>query len=200
MKRHALLLLTGLLAGCSILGGSEPLPLYTLKSQCVEHSPVFLDVLAVDVPLSEASLNTDRISVTPSPYRRDYLADGQWPDRLPKVLQEVFIESFSQRWGGAHVTRLSSGLQAQYILQSDIIDFSVENLEADKPKIHIKILMKLVDLQQRTILSSQLFEESICLESSSLQNIVGGFNSALHTSIDKSIAWLESLTLKRKPS
>ena len=65
------------------------MPLYTLKSQLIESSPRFSDSVAVDVPLSEASLNTDRIAITPSHYQREYLADGVWPDSLPKVVQEV---------------------------------------------------------------------------------------------------------------
>ena len=48
--------------------------------------------------------------------------------------------------GGAHVIRMSSGLQSKYILQSEILDFSVFHLET-KPEVHLKIMMKLVDLR-----------------------------------------------------
>ncbi len=197
MNRSALLTLTCFLTGCSILGG-DPLPLYTLKSQTIEPTPVLNDTIAIDVPLSEASLNTDRIAVTLPPYQRDYLADGQWPDRLPKVVQEVLIDSLSQRWGGAHITRLSAGLQSKYILQTEIQDFSVMNLGTEKPMVHLKIMMKLVDLTGRKVLTAQTFEETMCLRSATVTGIVEGFNCSLHALIEKSIPWMESEFLKER--
>lgn len=199
MNKQALLLLTTFLTGCSILGGGELPPLYTLKSEYIEPSAQAVPVIAIETPLAEASLNTERISVKPSPYQRDYIADGQWPDRLPKVVQEVFVDSFSQRWGGAHVTRSGSGLQTQYILQSEIQEFSVSNLETETPEIHLKIMLKIADLKERTVIASQTFEEKLCIPDHNLREIVAGFNHSLHHLIETAIPWMEAF-LKRTRS
>lgn len=198
MKKYTLLLLTSFLCGCSILGPEEPLSLYTLKSESIEPSTLLSSTIAVDVPLSEASLNTERIAITPTPYQREYLADGQWPDRLPKVVQEVLIDSLTQRWGGVSVARMGTGLPSKYVLQSDILDFSVFQLEKERPTVQLKIMLKLVDLRNRTVIGAQIFEEKTCVSNASLKGIVEGFNNSLHALIQKSIPWMEGVFLKER--
>lgn len=198
MKKFSLLLCTGLLSGCAFLNQDEPLPLYTLKSGVIECNQVLSEQLAIDIPLSEASLNTERIALTPSAYQRDYLADGQWPDRLPKVMQEVFLTSLSERWGGGFVSRIGSGLQAKYLLQTDIQDFSVYNLGTGYPEVRLKIAFKVVDLRARRVLDGQIFciTEPAC--NSSMDSLVEAFNKGIQHLLEQAIPWMEEEFLKER--
>lgn len=196
MKKVILLIFTGILCGCSLLGEKELLPLYTLKSGDFEPTTVLSFPLAVDMPLSEVSLNTPRIALTPSPYQRDYLADGQWPDRLPKIFQEVLLDSLTQRWGGTYVNRVSAGMQAKYILYSEIQDFSVYYLDKDHPEIRQKILFKLINLRDRHILSSRTFSHTIPVSSVTMKEIVEAFNKGLYCLLEEAVSWMEDVLLK----
>lgn len=198
MKKLSLLLCTSFLVGCSILVQDEPLPLYTLKSGDVKSTHVLSTSLAIDMPLSEASLDTQRIALTPSPYERDYIADGQWPDRLPKIIQEVLLEGLSERWGEASVSRMSSGLQATSLLQTEVHDFSVYYLNTEHPEVHLKIAFKVVDLRARKVWMGKVFsvKEPICLVS--MKGIVEAFNKGLHKLLQQAMLWMEG-ALKERP-
>lgn len=196
MKKTTLLILTSLLSGCSFLGGEEILPLYTLKCMAFEHRKVLSSSLAIDTPLSEASLNTTRIAITPSAFQRDYLADGQWPDRLPKVMQEVFLENFGERWGEVYVNRMGSALETKYLLQSEIQDFSVYNLDQEQPEVRIKILFKLIELRNRKVIAAQTFCKVTPVSSTTMRSIIEAFNQDVHELLKDTISWMEDVFLK----
>lgn len=196
MHKVSFLIFICFLSGCSFLSQDEPLPLYTLKSGVFEPHPILIEPLAVDLPLGEASLDTERIALTPSPYERDYLADGQWPDRLPKIMQEVLQSSLSERWGGTYVSRVGAGFQVKHILQTEIQDFSVYNMQTTQPEVRLKITFKIVDLRKRKVLQGQVFsvKEPICVLT--VKSIVEAFNKGLHTLLQEAMPWMEGAFLK----
>lgn len=198
MKKLSLLLCTCFLSGCTLLEQEEPLPLYTLKSAPIQCNQVLFDPLAIDLPLAEASLDTERIALTPSLYARDYLAGGQWPDRLPRVMQEVFQTTLSERWGGGVVSRMGAGLQVKYLLQTDIQDFSVYNLGTAYPEVRLKVSFKIVDLRERTVIDGQVFciTEPAC--SSSMSALVEAFNKGTHQLLEQAMPWMEETFLKER--
>jgi cholesterol transport system auxiliary component len=196
MQKVSLLFFCCLLSACTLLGKDEPLPLYTLKSGAFEPSNVLSVPLAIDMPLSEASLNTSRIAVTPCPYQRDYMADGEWPDRLPKVFQEILLQGLSERWGGTYVNRMSAGLKTKYLLQSEIQDFSVYHLEKNRPEVHLKIVFKLIHLHDRRVLAAYTFSGITPAPVPTMQGIVWAFNKGVHCLLGKAVTWMEDLFLK----
>ncbi len=195
MRKISLLFFTCLLSSCSFLKENEPLPLYSLKSGFFEPKTVLSVPLAIDIPLSEASLNTSRIATTPSPYRRDYLANSEWPDRLPKVFHEALMEGLGQRWGENYITRTSVGLQYKYMLHSEIQDFSVYHLDQESPEVRLKITFKFINLRERRIVAAHTFETS-CVSSLTVEGIIGAFNQGLHTLLETTMNWMEDIFLK----
>jgi cholesterol transport system auxiliary component len=196
MKKISLLVVTSLLSGCALLDPEQAPPLYTLKSEVLESRPVLAASLAIDMPQSEASLNTPRIAVTPSPYQRDYLAEGQWPDKLPKIFQEVLLDTFNQRWGGAYVSRVSTGLQTKYILFSEIQDFSVYHLERDHPEVHVKVAFKLADLRARRVFAGHTFSIITPISLFTMKGIVEAFNKGLQCLLTEATPWMEEAFLQ----
>ena len=196
MKKVSLLIYACLLSGCSLLGNDEPLPLYILKSKAFESSNALSVPLAIEVPLSEASLNTSRIAVTPSSYQRNYLADGAWPERLPKIFQKVLLEGLSQRWGETYVNRMSMGLKTKYVLQSEIQDFSAYDLDKNTPTVYLKVSFKLIDFHERQVIAAKIFSETTPVSSPTMQGIVGAFNQGVHCLLEKIVPWMEDVFLK----
>jgi cholesterol transport system auxiliary component len=196
-KKSPLLLLSCFLTGCTLFPeGQEPLPLYTLKSETYKTSNALTKPLAIDYPVSEASLDTERIAITPSLYQRDYLADGQWPDRLPKVVHNVFVESLSERWGAVYVNRSGIGLQTHYVLTTEIQEFAVQNLEVGYPEVHLKILFKLIDFRNHQALAAKIFTEKVPVRLLSADGIVIAFNHGLHCLLLKAMPWMEEVFSK----
>ncbi|MBY0271833.1 MAG: ABC-type transport auxiliary lipoprotein family protein [Alphaproteobacteria bacterium] len=196
MKYVSLIFLSFALTSCTLLETSEPLPLYTLQNGSFEQSNLFTESIAIDMPLSEASLNTNRIALTPSPYQREYFADASWPDRLPNILQEALLEGLSQRWGGIYVNRLKTGLQARYVLHTEIQDFSVHNMGTTQAETIIKVRFKLVNLRERKVIASHVFEEKVPLCAVTMEGIITAFNEGTHILIENAISWVEKDVFK----
>jgi cholesterol transport system auxiliary component len=195
MKKVSLFIYISLLTGCSLFEGTEPLPLFTLKSE-MSRSTHNLDFpIAIEVPTSEESLNTQRIAVTPSLYQRDYLAEGQWPDRLPKILQGALLTSLGQRWGATHLSRVSDGLLTTYILRLDIQDFSVHSLDKGRAEVHMKILFKVVNFNARRILAARTFSQKTPVSSYTMIGIVEAFNKGFHALVEQASPWMEETFL-----
>lgn len=194
MKYISLILCSFFLASCTLLETPEPLPLYTLQSGTFEPTNLLNESIAIDMPLSEASLNTNRIALTPSAYQREYFADASWPDRLPDVFREVLLEGLSQRWGGIYVNRLQIGLQTKYVLHTEIQDFSVHNMNT----AILKVRFKLVNLREREVIASHVIEERVPLCALTLEGIITAFNEGTHALLEDAIAWMETDVFEKK--
>lgn len=186
------MLTAGFLSGCSFFDQEVPLPLYTLKSTAIEQHGVIFEPIGIELPVSEASLDTERIALTPSLYERDYLADGQWPDRLPKVVQEVLLESLSARWGGASVSRMGSAIQVKYMLQTEIQDFSVYNLNIGQPEVHLKVAFKIINLRTRSVVDGEIFTTTEPACSNTMGGIVAALNKGFHCLLGEAMPWMET--------
>lgn len=198
MKKISLIIITSFLGGCSLLEGDEPLPLYTLNSNIFPASHVIKIPISIDLPTSESSLNTERIAVTPSRFQRGYLANGQWPDRLPKVFQGVLLEGLNQRWEGAHVSRVKDGFQADFMLQSEIQDFSVHHIDKDCAEVHIKVLFKFIDFKARRILASHTFMIKSPATPPSMIGIITAFNAGVQKLLEEALLWMEGAFFKEE--
>ena len=197
MKKSLLIICTLILTGCSLLKEEEPLPIYTLKSGPVEPNHILTQSIGVDIPLSEASLDIERIAVTPSTYARDYLAEGQWPEKLPIIVREVLVETLSARWGSSYVGRAGSGFQENYLFQTEIQDFSASNIQST-PEVYLKISFKILNLKTRKIIAGQTFTATERACSSSLEAIIGAFNIGLQTLLQQAMPWAEDALLSAR--
>ena len=197
MKHVSLIFFSFALTSCALLETSDPLSLYTLQSGSFEQTNLFTDSMAIDAPLCEASLNTNRIALTLSPYQREYFADASWPDRLPDVFQEVLLEGLSQRWGGAYVNRLKTGLQTKYVLHTEIQDFSVHNMNTAQAEATLKVRFKLIDLRERKVIDSRVFKEKVPLCTVSMEGIVTAFNEGIHILLENTVSWMEKDVSKK---
>lgn len=149
------------------------------------------------MPLSEASLNTNRIALTPSSYQREYFADASWPDRLPNVFQEALLEGLSQRWGGIYVNRIKTGLQTKYVLHTEIQDFSVHNMDTTQAEATLRIRFKLLNLRERKVITSRVFEEKVPLCAVTMEGIIAAFNEGTHILLENTISWMEDDVFKQ---
>jgi cholesterol transport system auxiliary component len=198
MRYFTLLCSAFLLTSCALLETPEPLPLYTLESGTFEPTNVLSTSLAVDVPLCEASIDTQRIALTPSPYQREYFADGSWPAHLSDVFYEALLDGLTQRWGGIHVNRLKAALETQHLLRTDIQDFAIYGMETGIPEAHLKVTFKVVDLRKRNVVAARTFDVKVPLSCLSMQEIVRAFNEGTHVLLEKAMGWMEQDVFSRK--
>ncbi len=191
MKNSILLISLAFLTGCTLFEAQEPLPLYTLESGHYKPSQGFSTSINIDEPKSEPGLDTIRISLKPNPYQQEYVANGSWPERLPKIFQNQLIQGFSQKWGGQNVNRLSDGVAAQYILSSNIEDFSVLHYPGKHPQVSISITFKLIHFMDRKVIAAKTFCQKTPIQNFTMLGIVSTLSQCTHSLIDKAADWIE---------
>jgi cholesterol transport system auxiliary component len=192
-RRLVLLALALAPASCSSLlpSGGAPPKLYTL-TPVADFPPGGGRVrwqLLVDVPVSPAALDSERLALSRSPTTVDYFADAAWTDRAPLMVQSLIVQSFENSGRVTAIGRESMALRADYILQPELRFFQAEYGSAGAPKAHVRLSAKLVKLPERTIAAQKSFDAAADATENQVPAIVDAFNAAFHQATRELVDW-----------
>jgi len=177
---------------CALPGGGEPPQLYTLtpKSTFEASLPRVDWQLVVERPVASAGINTQRIAVQRSPVTLDYFARASWTDQAPALVQTLLIESFENSGKIRAVTRESSQLRADYILQTELREFQAEyDKTGQPPQVHVRLNGKLIRMPDRTIIANQTADRLVRAEKSDMENVILAFDDALGKVMKQMVEW-----------
>jgi cholesterol transport system auxiliary component len=163
-----------------------PIPqLYVLRPQLPSSAgPQVSWRLSIAAPDAVASLDTPRIALTRSPTTMDYFANAAWTDRVPLLLQRQLIQAFDASGRIVSVDRDTSGLEADYVLQTEIREFQARyDAPNGPPQIVIGIQAKLARMPQRQIETSINVTQQVPATANNLDSIVSAFNQAVGAAI-----------------
>jgi cholesterol transport system auxiliary component len=198
---HRLARLAGLaimMAGLSACGfklpGSGPAPdTYDLspKSSFDEDLPEIRLQLVVEEPSSARGIDTDRITLRPSPIEIKYFTGARWVDRAPRMVQILLVESFENTGKALAVGRQSIGLRPDFSVKSDLREFQAEYFEAadGQPNIHVRLNIKLIKMPEARIVASRTFDQTEPATGKDIINIVRSFDDTLGKVMRKSVEW-----------
>jgi cholesterol transport system auxiliary component len=184
-----------LMAGCgNIIGPEKALQLYTLEPLVpVSSAPAGQMVsgqLSIDIPDAEASLNTNRIALNPTPETMDYFANASWPDRLPLLLQSRLIESFEKDGRAVSVARDTAALHADYLLKSEIRSFQARYAAPNSaPDIVVRIDVTLVQVSTEKVILRKEMSQQVHAGGNTLPAIVLAFNTATASILRDIVDW-----------
>ena len=135
--------------------------------------------LAVAAPDAVASLDTPRIALTRSATTMDYFANAAWTDRITLILQRQLIQAFDTSGRILSVDRDTSGLEADFVLQTEVRDFQARYDTPDgAPQIVVAIQAKLARMPAREIAASLNVTQQAAAAANDLDSIVVAFNQA----------------------
>ena len=183
-----------LIAGC---GGIQLLPtpmqpqLYVLRPEIVLPAGASVSWrLSVGTPDASASLDTERIALSRSATTMDYFANAAWTDRLPAIVQRLLIQSFDASGRIVAVDRDTTGIENDYVLETEIRDFEARYADPDAPpQILILIQAKLARMPQREIIASLNVRQQAQAVDNMLDPIVLAFNQATAAAIAQIANW-----------
>jgi cholesterol transport system auxiliary component len=179
-------------ASCGLPGGGEPPQLYTLtpKSTFEASLPRVDWQLVVERPVASAGINTQRIAVQRSPVTLDYFARASWTDQAPALVQTLLIESFENSGKIRAVTRESSQLRADYILQTELREFQAEyDKLGQPPQVHVRLNGKLIRMPDRTIIANLTADRVGRAEKPDMENIIFAFDETLGKVMKQIVEW-----------
>lgn len=187
------MLLPGMLAGCGgLLPKAPDRPLYRLNPalalpQAPRRVPA---LLVVATPSAAAGLDTKRIALINSPVAIDYFADGEWIDRPPFLVKEALIEGFQKSGAFKGVSSEGLGLNADYVLNTDIRDFTaIYDTPGGPPLVRVRIAAELITMPDRNIAAATSVTREARAGAPDLPAIVSAFDRALGDAIQDIIVW-----------
>jgi cholesterol transport system auxiliary component len=192
------------LAGCgSLLPAREgpPPALYQLTAaKNFEGGPQALNVqLGVDEPVAPRGLDIDRIAIKPSTYELKYLARTRWSDRAPRMVQTLLIESFDNALEKSGVGRPREGFRADYTLASELRNFEVDDTEAGRPRIGVRLSVKLLTSPGGRLVAAETFAQEVPSNGRSTPAVVAAFDEAFHQVARDTVTWtLDTLGARAK--
>jgi cholesterol transport system auxiliary component len=185
-RRHAIIGVGAVvLSGCSVLRGPAIPQLYVLRPQVpASMGPRVNWRLAVAAPDAVASLDTARIALTRTSTTMDYFANAAWTDRVTLILQRQLIQAFDSTGRILSVDRDTSGLEADYLLQTEVRDFQARyDAPGGAPQIVVTIQAKLARMPQREIAANLNATQQTTAAANDLNSIVVAFNQATGAAI-----------------
>lgn len=179
------------LAACgSLTGPRENFTVYTLNPAINADStgtPASWQLL-IDTPKANDLLDGQRIVVAPDGNQRQVYRGARWAERVPVMLQSVWLRGFESDGRLPGVGRSGSGLRADMILASDLADFQARYVDG-LPVVEIEIHARLIDPRDRRIRASQRFSASQPVASADIGDVVSVFEQTLATMTTELIAW-----------
>jgi cholesterol transport system auxiliary component len=195
------------LAGCAdlknIVGPPPPPQLYQLRPAmpAAGGQPVRWQ-LTITTPDAPASLDTNRIALSPTPSKMDYFANAAWPDNAPVILQSLLVEAFD-RTGRVSVARDTSGIATNYVLQTELRDFQanydtapVAGQPGSPPHVVVQIEAKLLAIIDRRIVGSVNVVQRADAQGNAIDSIVAAFGQATGAALAQIVDW----TLRTPPA
>ena len=159
-------------------------------------------MLVVATPTAAAGLDTKRIALIRSPVEIDYFADGEWIDRPSFLVKEALIEGFQKSGAFTAVSTEGLGLNADYILNTDIRDFTAIYDSGDGPPLaRVRIAAELITMPGRSIAATTSITREARAGATDLPSVVLAFDRALGEAVKDLIAWSANnpaLSAKRK--
>jgi cholesterol transport system auxiliary component len=174
------------LAACTVLSGT-PLVTYELSvppAVAKANSTSGVQIL-VPEPTAVNMVDSDRIVVNTGS-RVSYYPGVQWPDRLPKVLQNKLIEAFEQSGRARAVGRPGEGLSVDYQILTDIRAFTYD---ASRGSANVEIFAKILNDRTGKVVGSQLFAATIPVSQDSAEAVVAGLDQALQSVLGEMVGW-----------
>jgi cholesterol transport system auxiliary component len=188
----AILPLSGCGALTSISKAGAELDAYTLSPAPGSGTPERgRGHLIVELPSSAGALSTDRILIKPVPYQAQYLPKGRWIEPAPALVQTLLVASFQNFGGFALVGRTANGLNPDFTLMTELVDFQVEPSVTGTEQfiVRITLMMTLVRESDRRIVASRRFSTSETAASDDTQVVVSTFDRALRKLLQDIVVW-----------
>jgi cholesterol transport system auxiliary component len=147
--------------------------------------------LLIALPDAAYGLATQRIVLTRGAYGLDYFADAAWQDRAPAMIQSLLVESFENTGRLAAVGRGAVPWQADYTLQTDILDFEAAYGQAMNapPRIMLRLGLTLVRNSDRSVVAHLDLNETADAARDSLDDVIAAFDKAFAAAARRLAGW-----------
>lgn len=183
---------TSLLAAlvAALLGGCTAVPPDTFELS----SPADVTVrgasraqILIPEPTAIKTLDNDKIVVKTAPYAVEYLAQSQWSDRLPRMVQLRLLQAFENTGRIGAVGVPGQGLAIDYQLVMEIRRFEID--VAGPATARIEISVKALNDRNGTVRSTKIFTVAVPTGGAGNDTYVAALNRAFDQISGEIVVW-----------
>lgn len=192
LPRRAALALLLAAAGCvPSLPGQGPAPRTFRVTPKYTFDPKLPEAkwsLAVAEPISERTLDTNRIAVLTNGINVDYVALAFWVDRAPAMVQSLIVQSFRNSGRLVQVGTNRDRLRPQFQLVSDLRGFQL-NRGAGPDMVRVSLNAQLLRMPERDSVGRENFTAELAPTGSGIDAVVAAFDETLGRVMKNLVAW-----------
>jgi cholesterol transport system auxiliary component len=197
---HAAVFRSGLLAAlalslgaCASLGGTTPPDTYEISapSQISRSAGATRAQLLVPEPTAIKTLDSAQIVIKPTPYTVEYLANSQWSDRLPRMVQLRFVQAFENSGRVAAVGVPGQGLAIDYQVVMEIRRFEIDADNANRAVVEIAV--KALNDRTGSVRATRVFTETAPVSGAGNAAYVAALDAAFDRTSAEIVAWMLKL-------
>lgn len=178
--------MAGLLTGCGGSAKNDTFDLSVSSPQVSQAPSLKSRQLLIADPTALKALDSENIVVRLSGSEVQYLANSQWSDKLPRMVQSKLVEAFEDTGKLGGVGRPGQGLAIDYQVVTDIRAFEVDTT---KNIAYIEISVKLLNDKNGTVRAQEVFRSSARVGGSGNANLVKALDNAFASSSREIVNW-----------
>ena len=185
-----------LLQGCMI-ETVPPMSFYTLNysvgmypSQRIQACSKADKVLKISPIGALSPYNSQAIVYSETPNDLNSYVYSQWSDAPVRLLEKLFQQSIQSRGVFKAVVTDSSVSKADYLLESNLLNFNQIITDNIHSHVVVTIQFVLLNARQRKIIATTMFSETADVKQNNAQGAVTAFNQASQKIADRLVAWL----------
>ena len=183
------LILTTALGGCALVKGADaPRETYDiLAPTTVARTGSTRAQLLVKEPTALKALNSDRIVLKPSPRVITYVAEGQWLDTAPRLVQARLVEAFENTGRTGATAKPGDGLVIDYQLVTNLRRFDIDGRSNEAV---MELSVKLLTDRTGKVRDARIFSASVPVGTASADGYVVALDAAFDAVARDVIAWV----------
>ncbi|TMV19784.1 ABC-type transport auxiliary lipoprotein family protein [Rhizobium sp. RM] len=184
-------LVSALLAGCAGSPKNDTFDLSVSSAAETQGPSLKSRQLLIADPTALKALDSENIVVRLSGSEVQYLANSQWSDRLPRMVQSKLVEAFEDTGKLGGVGRPGQGLAIDYQVVTDIRAFEIDTA---RNVANIEISVKLLNDRNGTVKAQEVFRAGARVSGSGNANLVKALDQAFASATRDIVSWtLKSL-------
>ena len=178
------------LSACSVVTGKPDLTVYapTLVRASSSHTARAWQLVVAE-PRAIGPLSGNRIVVYAQPGVVQFYKGARWHDTAPILVQEMLLQAFQDSANLAGIGTPTSGLRADFALQSDLQEFQAEYRNAQVATVTIRLSAQFVDNSTNRALATRIFAIEQPCTGTDLPSVFAAFQEALNRMLPQLVAW-----------
>lgn len=143
--------------------------------------------LLITEPTALKALDSEQIVIRTSPSAIEYLANSQWSDRLPNIVQDKLVQAFENSGAVGGVGRPGDGLAIDYKILSSIRAFEIKADGSEQAVVELSV--KVLNDRNGVVVASKIFRSTAPVSGSGNSAYVQSLDRAFETVVQDLVSW-----------